>query len=214
MMMRKLFIEMMGNGDGEMMMRSERRRRRRERDEEPGGAARGAVGPGRSSRRRRGVVVPVLREDCVEDCGVFAVVREAYVVPLDRPFARRVRESKVRVDDGRRVLTQTSPPLPYGSIADELTQTWLICIIDAVDNSLRVPIGSAKSNSNSYERIKPRSGIPSSGILPRLDRPSPVWPQNVQPSLPVTSMVMDTSVRGGPGTRKISKPDAVYVGHA
>ena len=82
--------------------RSERRRRRRERDEEPGGAARGAVGPGRSSRRRSGVVVPVLREDCVKDCGVFAVVREAYVVPLDRPFARRVRESKVRVDDRRR----------------------------------------------------------------------------------------------------------------
>ena len=86
MMMRKLFIEMMGNGDGEMMMRSERRRRRRERDEEPGGAARGAVGPGRSSRRRRGVVVPILHEDCVEDCRVFAVVREAYVVPRDRPF--------------------------------------------------------------------------------------------------------------------------------
>ena len=100
MMMRKLFIEMMGNGDGEMMMRSERRRRRRERDEEPGGAARGAVGPGRSSRRCRGVAVPALREDCVEDCGVFAVVREAYVVPLDRPFAAR---NKVRVDDGRRV---------------------------------------------------------------------------------------------------------------
>ena len=79
MMMRKLFIEMMGNGDGEMMMRSERRRRRRERDEEPGGAARGAVGPGRSSWRRRGVAVPALREDCVEDCGVVAVVRQAYV---------------------------------------------------------------------------------------------------------------------------------------
>ena len=67
-------------------MRSERRRRRRERDEESGGAARGAVGPGRSSRRRRGVVVPILHEDCVEDCRVFAVVREAYVVPRDRPF--------------------------------------------------------------------------------------------------------------------------------
>ena len=100
-MMRKLFIEMMGNGDGEMVMRSERRRRRRERDEEPGGAARGAVGPGRRSRRRRGV--PVLREDCVEDLGVLAVVRRAYVVPLDRPFVRKARESKVRVDDRRRV---------------------------------------------------------------------------------------------------------------
>ena len=111
-MMRKLFIEMMGNGDddgegGDDDGRSERerRRRRRERDEEPGGAARGAVGPGRSSRRRRGVAVPVLREDCVEDCGVFAVVRKAYVVLLDRPFAARSVRVKVRVDDGRRVDT-------------------------------------------------------------------------------------------------------------
>ena len=85
-----------------MMMRSERRRRRRERDEKPGGAARGAVGPGRSSRRRRGVVVPVLREDCVEDLGVLAVVRRAYVVPLDERPVRPV-VLKVRADDRRRV---------------------------------------------------------------------------------------------------------------
>ena len=83
-----------GDGEGDEDGSEQCRRRRRERDE-PGGAARGAVGPGRSSRRRRGVVVPVLREDCVEDLGVLAVVRRAYVVPLDRPFVRKARESKV-----------------------------------------------------------------------------------------------------------------------
>ena len=81
-----------GDGEGDEDGSEQCRRRRRERDE-PGGAARGAVGPGRSSRRRRGVVA--LREDCVEDLGVLAVVRRAYVVPLDRPFVRKARESKV-----------------------------------------------------------------------------------------------------------------------
>ena len=39
-----------------------------------------------------------------------------------------------------------------------------------MDSSFRVPIGSAKSNSNVYERIKPRSGIPSYDALPEASR--------------------------------------------
>ena len=91
-MMRKLFIEMMGNGDGEMMMRSERRRRRRERDEEPGGAARGAVGPGRSSRRRRGVAVPV------------RAGRDAHPSPFPIPISSRPNR-RLRIGYHQRIVT-------------------------------------------------------------------------------------------------------------
>ena len=88
-MMRKLFYRDGGEwGRGDDDGRSEQSRRRRERDDESSGAARGGVGPGRRSWRRRGVVV--LREDCVEDLGVLAVVRRAYVVPLDERPVRPV----------------------------------------------------------------------------------------------------------------------------
>ena len=102
------------------------------------------------------------------------------------------------------VLRQTSPHTSQSaSIADVLTQTWLICRMkghNAVDRYLQLgqnPIHTSRSS---------RGGCPGypSPILPP-------WPQSVQPSRPRISMVMDTSVRGGPGTRKMSKPDAVYV---